>query len=249
MTSILSSAFNWAVSQVFPGNCWNRMVVEADVMDKKCFPIVMSRLLGFAITFGSAFLFVPQILKIHNAKSGRGISLISQLLALLSAGVVCAYSYEKKFVFSQWGDSLAVFIQITMIVMQILYFDPKLTSYTFAFMAFIWMLSMSVTYHYIPFHIIQALQTGVIPLIVVSKGIQIVTNFQNKSTGQLALVSVCLQLGGTVARVFTSIQETGDNLVIASFAVAAVLNGIIFLQMLIYWNSDAKKTAKAKKRN
>lgn len=58
----------------------------------------MSRLLGFAITLGSAFLFVPQILKIHNARSGRGISLLSQVLALLSAGAVCAYSYEKQFV-------------------------------------------------------------------------------------------------------------------------------------------------------
>lgn len=36
-------------------------------------------------------------------------------------------------------------------------------------MAFIWMLSMAVTYHYIPLHIIQALQTAVIPIIVVSK--------------------------------------------------------------------------------
>lgn len=59
----------------------------------------MSRLLGFGITFGSAFLFVPQILKIHVARSGTGISLISQFLALLSAGVICAYSYEKQFVF------------------------------------------------------------------------------------------------------------------------------------------------------
>lgn len=53
--------------------------------------------------------------------------------------------------------------------MQILYFTPRFTSYTFAFMAFVWMLSMAVTYHYVPFYIIQALQTAVIPLIIVSK--------------------------------------------------------------------------------
>jgi hypothetical protein len=144
----------------------------------------MSRLLGFGITFGSAFLFVPQILKIHVARSGTGISLISQFLALLSAGVICAYSYEKQFVFrsvlfwltslksnifSQWGDSLAVFIQITIIIMQIIYFKPRWSSYAFAFMAFIWMLSTAVIYHHIPFYVIQTLQTAVIPLITVSK--------------------------------------------------------------------------------
>lgn len=107
------------------------MIVESDFLNRKitlshsyiflekCLPAVASRLLGFAITFGSAFLFVPQILKIHSARSGAGISLLSQLLALLSAGAICAYSYEKKFVFSQWGDSLAVFIQITIIIMQV----------------------------------------------------------------------------------------------------------------------------------
>jgi len=245
----LSSTFDWAVKQVFPGDCWTRMVVESDFMNKKCVPAVASRMLGFGITLGSAFLFVPQILKIHNARSGAGISLIAQLLALLSAGVICAYSYEKKFVISQWGDSLAVFAQITIIIMQILYFTPRLSSYTFAFMAFVWMLTMAVTYHYIPFRIIQALQTAVIPLIVVSKGIQITTNFRNKSTGQLAMVSVILQLGGCLARIFTSIQETGDQLVILSFVVAATLNGIIFAQMLIYWSADKEKTGKAKKQN
>jgi mannose-P-dolichol utilization defect protein 1 len=60
---------------------------------------------------------------------------------------------------------------------------------------------------------------------------------------------VFLQFGGCLARIFTSIQETGDQLVILSFVVAALLNGIIFLQMIIYWGSDNKKATKAKKRN
>jgi mannose-P-dolichol utilization defect protein 1 len=76
-----------------------------------------------------------------------------------------------------------------------------------------------------------------------------VTNYRNKSTGQLAFTSVILQLGGTLARIFTSIQETGDQLVILSFVAAATLNAVIFLQMLIYWSSGDKKAAKAKKRN
>jgi mannose-P-dolichol utilization defect protein 1 len=109
---------------------------------EKCVPAVASRVLGYGVTIGSMLLFVPQILKIHAGKSGEGISLISMILALFSAGVVCAYSYEKQFVFSQWGDSLAVFIQLTIIIMQILFYNPALTSYTFAFMAFVWMLSM-----------------------------------------------------------------------------------------------------------
>ncbi|KAI6205819.1 Mannose-P-dolichol utilization defect 1 protein-like protein [Aphelenchoides besseyi] len=224
---------DWAIKQIFPGNCWNRMIVDADFLNQECLRAVVSRLLGFGITAGSAFLLLPQILKIHNARSGQGISLAAQLLALLGAGAICAYSYEKQFVFSQWGDSLLVFIQTTMIVMQILYYSPY-TSYTFAFMAFIWMLSTAVAYHVVPFYMIQALQTAVIPITIASKGIQISTNFRNKSTGQLAFISVLLQFGGCVARIFTSVQETGDTLVIFTYVFAALLNGVIFLQMLYY---------------
>jgi mannose-P-dolichol utilization defect protein 1 len=62
------------------------------------------------------------------------------------------------------------------------------------------------------------------------------------------LISVFLQFAGCVARIFTSIQETGDRLVIASFSVAALLNGIIFLQMFIYWDAGKKKVAEQKKK-
>ncbi|KAI6243838.1 Mannose-P-dolichol utilization defect 1 protein-like protein [Aphelenchoides fujianensis] len=245
MADKMKNTLDWAIKQIFPGDCFNRMVVEADFLNEKCAPAVLSRLLGFAITAGSGFLLLPQILKIYNARSGQGISLYAQLLALLGAGAICAYSYEKQFVFSQWGDSLLVFIQTTIIVMQLIYYSDH-ASYTFAFMAFIWMISMAVTYHYVPFEVIQALQTAVIPITIAAKGIQIVTNYRNKSTGQLAFLSVFLAFAGCVARIFTSIQETGDHLIIFAYVAAAILNGVIFLQMFVYWNAQKPKTLKKK---
>lgn len=73
-----------------------------------------------------------------------------------------------------------------------------------------------------------------------SQGIQIFTNFKAKSTGQLSPISISLAFGGCVARIFTSIQETGDKLVIFSFVTATVLNFILVLQLFIYRNSDKK---------
>jgi hypothetical protein len=52
-----------------------------------------------AITLGSSFLLVPQILKIYGAGSGEGISLFAQILGLIAASGTAAYSFEKKFVF------------------------------------------------------------------------------------------------------------------------------------------------------
>ncbi|KHN79962.1 Mannose-P-dolichol utilization defect 1 -like protein [Toxocara canis] len=204
---------------MFPNNCYNEMLIKLNVFDPDCSSLVLSRLLGLAVTAGSLMLFVPQIIKIQVARSGAGISLPSQLLGLLSCFATAAYSYASNFVFSQWGDSLFVAIQMAIIIMQILYFST-FSAYAFAFLAFCWAVTFAVIGNYIPFAVLAALQAVTIPLVVVSKFLQIHANFHDGSTGQLSLISVGLQFGGCIARVFTSVKETGDALVIGAwFAV------------------------------
>lgn len=53
-------------------------------------------------------------------------------------------------------------------------------------------------------------------------------------------------LGGSAARIFTSIQETGDQVVIITYAAATFVNALIAFQMLWYWNSAGKKKTAAK---
>lgn len=53
-------------------------------------------------------------------------------------------------------------------------------------------------------------------------------------------------LGGSAARIFTSIQETGDQVVIITYAAATFVNALIAFQMLWYWNSATKKKAAPK---
>lgn len=75
---------------------------------------------------------------------------------------------------------------------------------------------------------------------------QIVTTFRAKSTGQLSFISAFMLFNGSLARVFTTIQETNDTLMLISFLVGFTLNAVIMLQFAIYWNAgkgedDAKK--------
>ncbi|VDP06342.1 unnamed protein product [Schistosoma mattheei] len=41
---------------------------------------------------------------------------------------------------------------------------------------------------------------------------------------------------GSTARIFTSIQETGDNLMIISCILASLCNYILIGQLVYYWN-------------
>merc|ERR1712243_285046 len=94
-------------------------------------------------------------------------------------------------------------------------------------------------------------QAANIPMIVVGKLIQAATNYKNGHTGQLSAITVFLLTAGSLARIFTSIQETGDQVMILTFVVSSSVNVIIALQVLYYWNTtkqvlkkEAKKKAK-----
>ena len=73
--------------------------------------------------------------------------------------------------------------------------------------------------------------------------IQIVTNFRNGHTGQLSFIMVLLLTLGAVARIFTTIQETGDKVMLVTFLVSVMLNATLTFQVLYYWNvkPDLKK--------
>jgi len=90
-------------------------------------------------------------------------------------------------------------------------------------------------------------QAANIPMILLGKLIQIMTNFRNGHTGQLSAVTCFLLSLGAIARIFTSVQETGDNIVILTYVCSSVVNTIIALQVILYWNRTSEATSLKKK--
>ncbi|KAK7080302.1 Mannose-P-dolichol utilization defect 1 protein [Halocaridina rubra] len=74
--------------------------------------------------------------------------------------------------------------------------------------------------------------------------VQAVANYNNGSTGQLSAITVTMLFFGSMARIFTSIQETGDQVIIITYCVATLANGIIMAQLIYYWNVPSKKSKK-----
>jgi hypothetical protein len=70
--------------------------------------------------------------------------------------------------------------------------------------------------------------------IFISQLLQALANYRNGSTGQLSAITVGLIFGGSVIRIFTSIQETGDQLVVITYMCAATCNAILVGQMIYY---------------
>lgn len=90
-----------------------------------------------------------------------------------------------------------------------------------------------------PLAVVTLLQASNVPAVVVGKLLQAATNYRNGHTGQLSAITVFMLFGGSLARIFTSVQETGDPLMAGVFVVSSLCNGLIAAQVLFYWNAKA----------
>lgn len=203
----------------------------------------MSKGLGYGIIAGSILVKVPQILKILTNKSAAGINIYSVFLEILAITLNLSYNVVKGFPFSSWGDVSFLAIQTAIIASLVLLYNGSLLR-VFAFLACYLSVCYALMGGSTSIETLWNLQTVNLPILVAGKLSQAWTNYNNGSTGQLSAVTCFMLLFGSLARIFTSIQETGDSIIILTYCVSTVANGVIVAQLLYYWNADIDKKPK-----
>ncbi|XP_017860357.1 PREDICTED: mannose-P-dolichol utilization defect 1 protein homolog [Drosophila arizonae] len=233
--------------------CYDNYFLEYNFLDVSCFKALLSKGLGIGIIAGSVLVKVPQVLKILNSKSGEGINLMGVMLDLLAITFHMSYNFMNGYPFSSWGDNTFLAIQTVAIAALVLYFGgrkPYAFIFVVAYAILLYILNSGLT----SMKVLFAIQSCNIPILLVGKLSQAVTNYRAGSTGQLSAATVIMMFAGSVARIFTSIQETGDTMIIITFVASTFANGVIFSQLLYYWNKpvggavkrDAPKVKKVK---
>jgi len=226
--------------------CFESLVVDLNFADTVCLKFAVSKALGLGIVVGSSLVKLPQVVKIFNSSSAEGISFVGILLELLAISFSGAYSFRNNFPFSAYGESVFLAIQTTLIGSLVVAFTRgKLQGLLFSalYVGAVWALVQPAT----PAAVLWYGQAANIPMILLGKLIQIVTNFRNGHTGQLSAVTSFLLSLGAIARIFTSIQETGDNIIILTYICSSVVNTIIALQVIMYWNKTSEALVAKKK--
>jgi len=226
-----------------------------------CLKLGLSKGLSLGIIGGAMVVKVPQIAKIVMAGSTEGISMLAYLLETLAASITFAYNFRLGHAFSTYGETLFMTVQ-NMVVLALMAGYRRgrgsallliIGAIYAVFMAGLLAPGSGNGVRPIGEQAMRTLQTMTIPLAMASRLPQIWSSWRNKSTGQLSALTVFLIWAGCCARVYTSLQETAeDKLLISGFLLAALLNSIIFLQLIYYWKgkSTAKKmqhTPKPKK--
>ncbi|KAJ8481413.1 hypothetical protein ONZ51_g6001 [Trametes cubensis] len=209
--------------------CYTSIVENLDFADAECLKYSLSKGLGLGIVVGGSIMKVPQLLLIVSARSARGLSLTAYVLETLSYAITLAYSYRNEFPFSTYGENLFLTIQNVIITLLIVHYNPPASLAARP--------SLQRTIFSVQFMLAFAVALVVLP--------SIRQNHRAQSTGQLSAFAVISQVGGCLARLFTTATEVGDPIVSAGFALALALNVVLGLQMWMYWGKEEKDELEA----
>eukprot|EP00128_Syssomonas_multiformis_P018021 Colp12_sorted_trinity150504_noHs@28186 len=232
-----------ALSFVTDAKCREVLFDDFDFFNKQCIMLVITRCINLGIVSGAGMVKLPQILKIVSAKSVLGLSLASFLLETIAYSITIGYNYGSGYAFRTWGENLFLGVQSALLVLLVLAYSNRLFT-AFLFIPVFVALGGSIAYGLVPLHILSWLQKGTIAMFALSKIPQIFSNFKNGHTGQLSFVSTLMQFVGSALRIFTTLQEVNDITVLAGFLSGTTLNGILFLQILLFWKKTNSLFAK-----
>uniref|UniRef100_A0A3Q0SS62 Solute carrier family 66 member 3 n=1 Tax=Amphilophus citrinellus TaxID=61819 RepID=A0A3Q0SS62_AMPCI len=238
--SFMAPVKGFLLTYFMPESCYDEFFLNFNFLDVPCLKIVLSKALGIGIILGSVMVKLPQILKLIGAKSAEGLSFKTVMLELLAITGTMAYSIANNFPFSSWGEALFLMLQTVTIGFLIQHYGKR-TSRGILFMVIYFSLLTLLLSPVTPMSVVTSMQASNMPAIIIGRLIQASTNLRNGHTGQLSAVSVFLLFAGSLARIFTSLQETGDSLMALTYIISSACNGIIAVQVLYYWNSSLQK--------
>ncbi|KAI9894902.1 MAG: hypothetical protein M1814_000122 [Vezdaea aestivalis] len=222
--------------------CYKTLLLDVDLADGACAKLAISKGLGIGIIGASAVVKIPQLLKLVNSQSSDGISFLSYLLETSAYLINLAYNYRHGFPFSTYGETALIAAQNVVISVLVLRFAGQ----TAAAGVFVAGLAAALYSLFDPSILTtKALgyaQMGAGALSVGSKVPQILAIWQQGGTGQLSAFAVFNYLVGSLSRIFTTLQEVDDPLILYGFIAGFALNAVLAAQMVYYWNAPTDKS-------
>lgn len=167
-------------------------------------------------------------------------------LDLTAITIYASYSFVKGYPFSAWGDTALLAVQTVIVGILVLFYQGlrvQALGYLLIYLGVCVALMGGLT----PVTVLWTLQGFNIPVLLAGKLTQAYTNYKNGHTGQLSAITLFMLFFGSLARIFTSIQETGDTMVIITYVASSFANTVLVAQLLYYWKVDVSKVKTEKK--
>ncbi|KAK8046255.1 monosaccharide-P-dolichol utilization protein [Apiospora saccharicola] len=221
--------------------CYKTLILDLDPTATECVKLAISKGLGIGIIGASSIVKVPQIIKLVNSKSASGVSFLSYLLETSSYLISLAYNFRNGFPFSTYGETALILCQNIVITVLVLNYSGRAGVAALFVAALAVSVASLFTDSVIDANALSYLQAGAGVLGVASKVPQIAAIWQQGGTGQLSAFTVFNYLAGSLSRIFTTLQEVDDKLILYGFIAGFTLNCVLAAQMVYYWNMPSAK--------
>eukprot|EP00184_Porphyridium_aerugineum_P005134 CAMPEP_0184697608 /NCGR_PEP_ID=MMETSP0313-20130426/4519_2 /TAXON_ID=2792 /ORGANISM="Porphyridium aerugineum, Strain SAG 1380-2" /LENGTH=218 /DNA_ID=CAMNT_0027156423 /DNA_START=115 /DNA_END=771 /DNA_ORIENTATION=- len=179
---------------------------------------------------------IPQLLKLWASKSSEGISIESLMVEQFSYVYNLAIHYREQYPITTYGDFASIMVQ-NMILILLVFLFRKRTPEGIAIVLFFSLLLAWMCSGYFPLEVLRFLTSLNMVMSLGARMPQIISNYQNKSTGLLSPIT-CVGLAmGSTARVFTTLQEVPSWRILAGYLTSATMNSTIATQIFLYRGS------------
>ncbi|KAI5803913.1 hypothetical protein EDC01DRAFT_611654 [Geopyxis carbonaria] len=238
---------DFATSQLGP-SCYTTLITSLDpASSPACTKLLISKTLGLGIVAMSAFVKLPQLFKLCSSRSPQGVSFAAYALETVAYLITLAYNTAAGNAASTYGEIAFLALQNVVVSLLLLEFAGRRSA------AGAWVAAIAAgaytlfTPGLLSSEQLALAQAATIPLALAAKVPQIWTIARQGSTGQLSAFAVFNYLLGSLARVFTTLAEVDDPLILWGFVAGAALNAVLAAQMVWYWNAGSGKGAAAAK--
>jgi len=241
-----SSSIESIVSNLLSPHCYDELVLKQHFFDLGCNKLLLSKILGYGILVGSLLVKLPQIVKIKWNKSGVGVSVLAETIMLAAIFGSMAYGYTSEFPISTYGDSYFLYIQTVLVILLVLYYQRKY----FAVVTYLVLCTLVTVLMYqklLPAELVGVLAGLSLVLSLISRLWQSYCIYRAKSTGNLSAITMLMLFVGSLARIFTSIQETGDPTLIWTYILNSLANSLLIFQLGYYWSAPVPTSEQMKK--
>lgn len=242
-----------AGSQLIGPLAFQRLVIDLDFTaadSAELFKYSISKLIGIGIISASSIVKIPQIFAILKSQDVRLLSFTGYALEALTYIITCAYNFRVGNAFSTFGETAMLCVQNIVIMLLIMYFSGNIrflqvfVSIVFGILFSLFAPPESIASP--PDSWLARLFMLTVPLSIVSKIPQLLSNFRLKSTGTLSGISVFSGVLGSLARIFTTLaSNVSDKAILIGYIVAGLLNVVLGLQMILYGASKKSRKPKA----
>jgi mannose-P-dolichol utilization defect 1 len=160
------------------------------------------------------------------------------------------YGYLLQYPFSSYGENISLLCQNVVLIGMTWVFSTK-TSTPTSFHERLLVIGGFIVYfvaivNYFPDEYRHVLMSSTWPVMLYARGSQVLETFRVQHTGNLSIVTTSMNLIGSLIRIVTTLQETGDFVVLGGYLLSGGLSFIMSLQYWWYWDNTKKLSVQMK---